>query len=82
MSYDSYDLSQLGSSWCLKRTSGPQKYTRPSECGQNNYLKIKKNLKKRQNVFPFVNFENPLYFRPNLKSFFVYQNGLESKKLF
>ena len=30
----------------------------------------------------FIHFENPLFFRPNLKSIFTYQNGLESKKLF
>ena len=29
---------------------------------------------------PFINFENPFYFRPNLKSIFTYQNGLESKE--
>ena len=28
-----------------------------------------------------MNFENPMYYWPNLKSTFTYQNGLESKKV-
>ena len=36
----------------------------------------------RREFVPFINLENPLYFRPNLMSIFTYQNGLKSKKLF
>ena len=32
-------------------------------------------------MFPFINFENPLYSQPKLKSIYPYQNGLDSIKL-
>jgi hypothetical protein len=41
--------------------------------------KIEKRVKQK---IPFINFEKPLHFWPNLKSIFTYQTGIESKKLF
>ena len=32
-------------------------------------------------MFPFINFENPLYSQPKLMSIYIYQNGLDSIKL-
>ena len=37
---------------------------------QTNCLKIKINWKTPRHIFPFINFENPLCFLPNLKSIF------------
>ena len=38
-------------------------------------------LKYVLEIFSLYKFRNPLYFQPNLKSLFTYQNGLGSKKL-
>ena len=85
MSYDAYDIEIWHkSNWSIlvsKLPSAPQQshlFIRfcPKKC-----LKIKK-LKNTSTKNRFINFENPLHFRPNLKSTFTYQNGLESKKMF
>jgi hypothetical protein len=61
--------------------SGPQQSHLLIWLWLTNCLSIK-NLKNTWTKIDFINFENPLYFWPNLKSIFTYQSGLKSKKIF
>ena len=64
-----------------KWQSGPQQSHPFIQFWIKNVKKFK-NWKTRRNFFPFINFDNHLYFWPNLKSIFTYQKGIGSKKLF
>ena len=78
MSYDKYNI------WLIlvsKRPSGPQQLHLFNLFWQNNSLKIK-NWKLCRKFCPYINFENPLYYRQNLKSNFTYQNDLSQKSCF
>jgi hypothetical protein len=63
-----YDISQFGRSWCLNN---------PLDLSnQTSSLFINKQIKKKnQKFFPFINFENPLYFLAELKVKFGLTSG-------
>ena len=66
MSYDAYDIKIWHQSiWSIlvsKRPSGPQQSHPLIRFWLTNCLKIKKLKKYVSEIFPFINFENPLYF--------------------
>ena len=56
-----YDVGQIGRSWCLNDRLDFSNHTCRSDFNVNIYLRWKK-LKMCRKFFPFINFENPLYF--------------------
>ena len=74
-------MRQFGRSWCLNDRLNLSNHTCQSYFAQK-ILKTYKLRKTRRTFFPFINFKNPLNFRPKLKSIFNYQNDLVSKMLF
>jgi hypothetical protein len=77
MTNDAYDIEiRHKSNWSIlvfKRPSGPQQSHLFIRFELTNCLDIKK-LKNALEIFSFINFENPLYFRPTSKSIFTYKN--------
>ena len=61
-----YDISQFGWSWCLNDRLVLSNHTRSFNFGKTNFTNSK-NLKTRRKFFPFINFENPLYFSAKLE---------------
>ena len=61
-----YDISQFRWSWCLNDRLAHSNHNRSSNFGYKIVKKFK-NSKTRRKFFPFINFENPLYFLAELE---------------
>ena len=66
MTYDAYDISQICQSWCLNDRLDLSNHTRSSDFGLIS-VQDKKMEKMHWKYFPFINFENPLYFQSNFQ---------------
>jgi hypothetical protein len=74
MTYDAYDIE------IWHKSIWPTVWT--SAITPINLMLAKKYVKNVSEIFPFINFENILYFRSTLLSIFTYQKGLGSKMMF